>query len=220
MKVNDFLNPGAGIMLILVFWLGFRNFELTQESNHLNDHTLSLIQDSTAFEKRISQMGDSISIQRETLLSETQSKKVLEKEYQELKKIAQNTKVITQTEIKKVFIPVHDTVRIMERPEGLFMKLPQSFSDSTAHFQFNSTLNESGLTINSLTIPNKTSVSIGMRKESFFRKAEPVVLVSHSNPYVSTVGMTNVTVDHRTPFYETKGFNIGVGFLAGFLIAK
>lgn len=220
MKLNKFLNPGSVIMLILAIWMLHRNIQLTQEQSLLNNHNLTLLQDSTAFSKRLTEKGDTIAIQEEMILSERQAQKVLKEELEYLKEVKNNVRVITKTEIKEVEIPVASDPIFIERDLDKFLKLPQSYKDSTELFSFSATVNETGLKINSLKIENRSSISIGLQKRGFFRRAEPVVTVHHSNPLIQTQGMQNVTVDLPKPFYETRTFNIGLGIAAGLLISR
>lgn len=220
MKIEKFLNPGSFIMLLLVLWLWHRNFELVDEASNIDHENVILKLDNQAFRTEASVLGDSLSIQKETILSERQARKVLEEEYAELKEVKQNTRIFTKTEIKEVIVQADVPVELAEIDSSTYMKIPASYSDSTEHYSVRAEVGKLGLQINKFSIPNETSVSVGIRKTSFFRKAEPVVLVKHSNPLVNTTGMTNVTVKYEVPFYNTRAFNIGVGFIGGYLLAK
>lgn len=218
--IQRFLNPGALIMLFVVIWMLHRNFQLTSESNNLNNRNISLIQDSTNFVTALNSKGDSIAIQGQLILSERQAKDLLQEELEVLKKVKSNTKVITKTIIKEVLIPANEENIVAVIDESEFLKLPGTFSDSTEHFSFKATVQRNGLQINKLEINNKTSVTLGLQKRGFFRKSEPVITVTHSNPLVMTTGLTNVTIENQKPFYETRGFNLGVGFLLGVAVSR
>lgn len=218
--INRFLNPGALILLLVIFWMLYRNLQLTKESGYLNNRNISLVQDSTNFVKQVNSLGDSITIQSQLILSEGQASDLLKEELETLKKVKSNTKVITKTVIKEVLVPHHPEAEVVEINQQDFLKIPSVFSDSTSHYTFSATVKKQGLQINKLQINNSTSVTLGLQKRGFFRKSEPVITVTHSNPYVMTTGMTNVTIDQKKPFYETRTFNIGVGFLLGVAVAK
>lgn len=220
MKLNRIFNPGSLIMLILAIWMLYKNLQLRQQQSLLNNYNISLIQDSTAFSREVSKLGDTLAIQSEMLLSESQAKKILSEELAYLKKVKSNVKIITKTEIKEVQIPALSEPIYIENDLDSFMKIPQSYKDSTDYFSLHATLNKSGLKINSLSIQNRSSITLGLQKRGFFKSSEPVVTVTHSNPLIKTIGMNNVTIDTSKPFYETRTFNIAVGALIGYGIAK
>jgi hypothetical protein len=220
MKIEKFINPGTAIMLLLVFWIGKKNFDLTEERSFLSQDNITLTQNQKALKKERGALGDTIAFQRETILSERQARMILEDEYAELKKIKQNTRIISEIDFIEVPVPADTELVFAEIDSSQFLKIPQTFSDSTEHYQISSTVNRLGLQINRFKIPNTTSVSVGLKKQGFLRRPEPVVLVKHSNPYVNTTGMTNITVNYDVPWYNTRLFNVGVGLAVGYAIAK
>ena len=63
-------------------------------------------------------------------------------------------------------------------------------------------------------------ITIGYKKNGWFKKPSPIVKISNENPYSRVVNMQNVVIDNPTKWYEKKGFLIGVGFLGGIVIMK
>lgn len=64
----------------------------------------------------------------------------------------------------------------------------REFSRLTKHYKIGGFVNQSGITIDSLSIPNTLSFVIGKRKTGFFKSEYRIEAVS-SNPYVQTTGL-------------------------------
>jgi len=220
MKINKFLNPGSGILFFLLLLLLSRSGLIRNEISALSKNNISLVQDSSQFRAVISEQGKKLVIQEQTLVSQELATQLLKKEYKKLKEVKQQAIVRTITEIRDVMVPAVQSLETVEIDSSLFLKIPAAFLDSSKKFSLSAEVNELGLKINHLKIPNTTTVSYGLEKRGFFRKSLPVLVVSHSNPLIQTSALTNFVVDEKKPFYETRAFNFGVGFMAGSFLMK
>lgn len=220
MKRDKIYIPLISVLIFAMLYLIHQNRNLVNEQDLLSHELVSLRIDSLAFQTEKGKMMDSITFQREVILSERQAADLLRKELSELKSIKQNTKITTVVEYIDRPIPAVDPVITESLPDGDYMKIPQSFKDSSAHFTLSASLLKTGLQLNSLRIQNTTSISVGMRRKSFFHRAKPVVMVSHSNPMVQTSGLTNITIQQEKSFFDSRGFNLAAGAFIMFIITR
>lgn len=220
MKLNKFLNPGSAILLFCLILLLLRYGSLNKDLYGLSNENISLSQDLTSFKKLVNDQGDSIAIQDQVIISERLAKKLIADSYEKLKAVKSQTKVVTKIELVEVPVPATSEIEIVEIDTSNFMRVPQSFALINSNFTLNASVDTLGLKINKLYIPNTTTVTCGLEKRGFFRKSQPVVVVNHSNSLLQTSGMSNVVVENRTPWYNTRGFNLAVGFAAGMAASR
>ena len=80
--------------------------------------------------------------------------------------------------------------------------------------------NQLGLVISKLEIPDSLVIVTGIKRKWFLGKTTTSIDITHSNPLVKSSDLQNFELKDKKMFYETKFFNIGVGFIAGFLLMK
>lgn len=145
---------------------------------------------------------------KELVYSKDDTLNTLRKEFSKVKMIIQ-----TQT-ITKI-----DTVLI---PFDVFV--PCDFERSGKHakkwFQFDYTVNQNGLIFTDFAIPNKQTSITGFKRKWFLGKQTYTTDITNSNPYINTVEVQTIQVVVPKRFYDTRLFNIGVGFVGGVLLAK
>ena len=82
-------------------------------------------------------------------------------------------------------------------------------------------IKKDGLQLDSLSIPNESSVTIGYKKYGFLNlKREPLVEIKNTNPYLKTNSVNNVSVKDKPNLFQRKGFWAGVGVIVGLLLHK
>ena len=162
--------------------------------------------------------GKTIAEQEQLILSQKEAISLGLIEIENLKKVKSQVKFVTNTKIDSVVINFTDTVEIIKRDSITYVPVPQLFKMSDKWFNFNATLNKKGLVIDSLLFINKFDVTIGYKKRSIFRQAEPIVLLKNHSPYTNTIEMNNVIVQEEKKFYDRKGFWFGCGAFFGLLL--
>jgi len=88
------------------------------------------------------------------------------------------------------------------------------------YFQFYSTIANTGLTIDSLKIPNESRIVIGERKDGFFKAKKMVVDVVNSSPYIVTSNISGFVYEPKKVWYERTWFHLLVGATGGVIGAK
>jgi hypothetical protein len=151
----------------------------------------------------------------------------------------------TQSQIKSIFA-TNDTLKqwlskFKEIKGGVIIKettiikevavpfdkiIPCDFKPFTANkvtkdFLFYTTIANTGLTIDSLKIPNEAKIVIGDRKEGFLNlKTKLVVDVVNSNPYIQTSNISGFVYDPKKKWYEKTWFHLAVGGAIGVIGTK
>lgn len=87
-------------------------------------------------------------------------------------------------------------------------------------YSFTYTSDQKGFKIDSLLLPNSTSVIIGTKRKWFLGKETLTTEVTHTNPYVATTQLTSAEVLHAAPLYKKWYIWLGIGLAGGVLLAK
>jgi hypothetical protein len=88
----------------------------------------------------------------------------------------------------------------------------------TKDYLFYTTVANTGLTIDSLKIPNESRIIIGDRREGFLKlKTSLVVDVNNSNPYIQTSNISGYIYEPKKKWYEKMWVNFAVGAGVGFV---
>lgn len=88
----------------------------------------------------------------------------------------------------------------------------------TKDFMFYTTVANTGLTIDSLKIPNEAKIIIGDRREGFLKlKSSLVVDVNNTNPYIQTSNISGYIYEPKKKWYERMWVNFAVGAGVGFV---
>jgi hypothetical protein len=86
--------------------------------------------------------------------------------------------------------------------------------DST-HFKIDGRITNQGLTLNSLRFPNRMSLTIGYKKDKWWKRKERVATVTNTNPYIGVQGISSFTIKEDRKWYQKWWVKIGAGFIAG-----
>lgn len=121
-------------------------------------------------------------------------------------KVIVQTRLITK--IDTLFVETTDTIKVSEE-----LNLP--FSKTTDLYSISGKIRKNGIQFDSLAIPSKITWSLGTDKKGLFKRSESVVRVSSDNPLVKIRGMDNYVVKNNPKWYQSNGFWLGAGFLAG-----
>lgn len=184
-------------------------YTLTLRAN-LNDYkrqVKKLDLQQTEFITMVDKQGLLISEQEQIILSQKDAIEMNLLEIENLKKVNSQVSVVTQTIVDSVFIPFQsDTLKNF----GLYDKW----------YGLSGIVENRGVKLDSIYFNNDMRITIGYKKNGWFKKPSPIVKIKNENPYSRVVNMQNVVIDNPTKWYEKKGFLIGVGLLGGIVIMK
>lgn len=121
--------------------------------------------------------------------------------------VKQSTRIVTITQIDTIAIALHDTIPCPEFK-------PIAFNVDSVHYSIAGLVSKHSITISKINLPDSTYV-ITATKPHFFRKDEYLVTVKHSNPYIKTIGLTNLTVIENKKWWQNGWLKIGASFVAG-----
>jgi hypothetical protein len=95
---------------------------------------------------------------------------------------------------------------------------PFSANKINKDFQFYTKVSNTGLTIDSLKIPNESKIVIGEKREGFLKlKTKLVVDVNNSNPYIVTSNISGYVYEPKKKWYEKMWANFAIGVGAGYI---
>lgn len=135
---------------------------------------------------------------------------------------------VTIIEKQVPFIPDGwaDTSGLVRDENGVVIRrdsiaVPTRFQLNEKWFNIDGYVRRDGLKIDSLSIPNKTTVTIGYEKSGFLNLSKnAVVKVKNENPYVNVSGLDNIVIKKKKKFWQNPLFHIGVGVVAGYYLNK
>ena len=189
------------VFFVLIFGFGYsQHRSIAQYKSQLQKFQL----ENQGFQQDIDKNGNTIIEQEQIILSQKDAIAHGLLEIDRLKKVQSQVNVITTTIIDTVVVSHTDTV--VEYINGnAFLKLPHTYNYQTEFLSFDALIQTDGLTLNSLKLDNK-------------RKDLPVIELKHSNPYIKTVGVTNVVVEESKNPLKDKRVWGGLGFLLGLIV--
>ena len=95
---------------------------------------------------------------------------------------------------------------------------PFSANKINKDFLFYTTIANTGLTIDSLKIPNESKIVIGEKREGILKlKTKLVVDVNNSNPYIVTSNISGYVYEPKKKWYEKMWANFAIGVGAGYI---
>jgi hypothetical protein len=128
----------------------------------------------------------------------------------EFKEIQGAVTIRETTIVKEIAVP-------FDRPIPCDFK-PFKSNKISKDFEFYTTIANTGLTIDSLKIPNEAKILIGEKKEGFLNlKTKLVVDVNNSNPYIKTTNISGYVYEPKKKWYEKMWVNFAIGFGAGYI---
>ena len=201
------------LFFVLIFGFGYsQQRSISNYKNQLKKFQL----ENQSFQEEIDNNGNTIIEQEQIILSQKDAIAHGLLEIDRLKKVQSQVNIITTTIIDTVLVSHTDTV--VEYINGdAFLKLPHVYNYNTEFLSFNALIKKDGFTLNNLKLDNKTTISVGFKGQGLFKPDLAVVELKHSNPYIKTVGVTNVVVEEKNPLKDKRLWG-GFGFLLGLII--
>ncbi|MDV6169535.1 hypothetical protein R1T16_13955 [Flavobacterium sp. DG1-102-2] len=87
-------------------------------------------------------------------------------------------------------------------------------------FRFNYTSDQKGFKVDSLFIPNQSTVITGIKRKWLLGRETIVTEISNSNPYMSIKDIKSVEVINPDPFYKKWYLWLACGLASGLLISR
>ena len=88
----------------------------------------------------------------------------------------------------------------------------------TKDFEFYTTVANTGLTIDSLKIPNESKIVIGQKRSGLLGlKSEMVIDINNTNPYIQTSNISGYVYEPEKRWYEKFWVNLAIGAGVGYI---
>jgi hypothetical protein len=128
----------------------------------------------------------------------------------QFKEIKGGVVVRETTIVKEVAVP-------FDRPIPCDFK-PFKTNKINKDFEFYTTISNTGLTIDSLKIPNESKILIGEKREGLLNlKTKLSIDVNNSNPYIKTSNISGFLYEPKKKWYEKMWVNFAIGFGTGYI---
>jgi hypothetical protein len=228
-KLNRVIYVLLFIVIIVLLW---RSCESERDRSKL----ISQLGDYRLKEKvfNVERLKDSstLATQSQTILSQKEAIELglleLEKSMKEVQSQVKQKSTTTIIEKQVPFIPdgYVDTIGIVRGDNGEVVRrdsiaVPTRFKLNEKWFNVDGLVKKDGLVIDSLTIPNKTIVTVGYKKAGFLNLSkDAVVQVKNENPYVNVTGLDNIVIKKKKKIWQNPLVHIGVGVVLGYYITK
>lgn len=225
------INTWRFISILLVVVVIFSMRECNINEVQLGDFHVKMkdYEDKTmAYQITVNEQGETISTQKVMLIARD---KTIEEELLKNSNLSEvNTQIKLQSELNKgnfvanysntdtSFVFVTDTVT-------KYIKVGTEFTHNEEWFRVAGNVGGLGIEFDTVLFKNNLTLNIGYKKKkglkNLFKEKEMVIEGINSNPYLSTVGMQNITFEKpKKKWYETRAFATGIGVVAGILIMK
>jgi hypothetical protein len=208
------------VCLTLVFILVSQLLSTNAKLNDFKKQVIKFKDGEQYFIQKLNNNGERIAEQDQIILSQKDAIANNLLVIEDLKKVKSQVTIKTITKIDSIFVPIIDTVdRIVFDGQGLaFLKLPTKFGIEEEWYSLYSTINNKGMWIDSLSLYNRQTITLGLKSNGIFKSPTPTVTVKNENPFVDVNSLKNVVIKNDTRFYDKKGFWYGIGVGTGILI--
>ncbi len=229
--MKEFVNK-HGLKIALVFLLlslGLLSYQyclsVKQFNNEKKDYQKIIDGSAAAFKIEKTKLGETIAKQEQLILTTEQALNTVisEKELKDLqiKKLQAQLKAITTTAVTNLPVPFDSsTVVVINKPEDVvsgvkYLKVPAPFKKENEWLKIQGNVEETGLKFDTIAFINKPSFTIGVVHEKgirrLFKRPKKSIIFKDENPYVSITGMSNVIIEEKPKWYQTKLFWFGTG---------
>ena len=231
---NKLIYIGAIILILLLVWKGC---QLKKEHDNLIMQLSEYKLGEKAFKKKILDDSSTIATQTQTIMSQDEAIKLgLLKLDRDIKKVQSQVRQGQTINIDSVPIPFlpnnfadtsgwmakikkGDSSRaVLDSLLAHSIIIPKSFSVKDKWYSIDGKVQREGLLLDSLTINNESSVTVGWKKSFLGLKSEPLVEIKNTNPYLSVTKMSNVVIKKKKGLLQNPIFWTGLGVLGGVMI--
>jgi hypothetical protein len=207
-KVIDYLMP------LLVLILGLFLLQKCGENNRLENNLQVEIDNVRTYKDKNGEL-----IEYNDVISTKY--KDLELYNEELKNEIENMKIknpeviirtTTELRVDTVYVEFTDTL-----PCDDFVK---NIEIDSAWYNIGMTLTKESLTIDSMSFPNESIITVGEKKNGIFKKNEYIVAVKNSNPHIQTDTLETYSFKKDRKFFERPSVLISGGAILMFAVMK
>lgn len=117
----------------------------------------------------------------------------------------------TFTRYDTLNIVYHDSVPCIFRRNGMVEK---------PWYRFHYTANQKGITLDSLSFPNTTTIITGTKRKWFLGKETVFTEVTNTNPHIKVTALMAAEVSLPVPIYKKWYVWLGMGLAGGFLLVR
>jgi hypothetical protein len=228
-KFNRIVYIVLAIIIIVLLWRGCeQERDRSKLISELGEYRLK----EKVFEVQRLKDSSTLATQTQTIMTQKEAISLglleLEKTMKEVQSQVKQKSTTTIIEKQIPFIPdgYADTTGIVRNESGEVIRrdsiaVPTRFKLNEKWFNIDGLVKRDGLVIDSLTIPNKTIVTIGYKKAGFLNLSkDAVVQVKNENPYVNVTGLDNIVIKKKKKIWQNPLVHIGVGVVLGYYITK
>jgi hypothetical protein len=223
---NDIVTIKNIIIAILILLLGISGCSVWsnyKKLKHYEKQVNKLTIEGQSFNTIRTETGKLLAEQEQIILTQKQAIDNGWVAYLKLKKLQSHVKVKTVTQLDSIFIPYtkdsivmkYDTVYVDTTKHFHSIKVPRKFSILDEYYAIGGRVKKEGVVVDSLKIFNTMNVNIGLKSQGFFKRPKPIVMVDYDNPYVNTLGLSNIIIKDEKKFYDRKFFWFGLGLVSG-----
>lgn len=235
---HKLLNVALAFIILILLWKGC---ELKSEKEDLVNQVSNYQLGEKAFKKKVQDDSSTIATQTQTIMTQGDAIKLgLLKLEGEIKQVQSQVKESQEVIIKKVLVP-YIPDNYIDTTKGWYASLksgqitkslvdslmfhslvvPRGFKKDDKWFTIDGVVRKDGVMIDSIKVPNESSVTIGYKKSGFLNLGRtPIVEIKNTNPYIDLKKVSNIVTKKNKGIFNTKGFWIGVGVVGGILIQK
>lgn len=223
------------VLAIIVIVLLYKGCEMKKDRDNLLTQMNTLREGEKVFKTKILQDSSTLATQTQTILTQDEAIRLgLLKLEGDIKKVESQVIETTELAYNNVGVPYIpdgyvDTLKWLKNyKNGDTSKatydsiinnsviVPKSFGIDTKWYSINGKVKKDGLLIDSMKIPNETSVTIGYKKHGFLNlKSDPLVEVKNTNPYLRVSKMSNVVIKPNKNIFKSRLFWMGIGIFGG-----
>lgn len=228
-KINRIVYLVLAIIILVLLWRGCeQERDRSKLISELGDYRLK----EKVFEVQRLKDSSTLATQNQTIMTQKEAISLglleLEKTMKEVQSQVKQKSTTTIIEKQVPFIPdgYADTSGIVRNESGDVIRrdsiaVPTRFKLNEKWFNIDGLVKREGLVIDSLTIPNKTIVTIGYKKAGFLNLSkDAVVQVKNENPYVNVTGLDNIVIKKKKKIWQNPLVHVGVGVVLGYYITK
>ena len=206
------------LAIIFLVWDGCsKDAQLSAYRNKMNKFRLK----EQVFEETIDKNGKRIANQEQLILSQKDALANDILMLNDFNKVQSQVQLSTRTQIDSVFIPFEV---IKNDTQVVYQCVDRKFKLVTDEYGIFGLTKQEGVLLDSLYFDGGLAITIGTKSAGFLKKAEPVVEVKYTNPYIKTKSMQNVIIQEDLKWYNRKrnwfGIGIGFGLVGTYLIMK
>lgn len=217
-RLNNTLLVVFGLIIVYLVWQLYNGqVRLNSFKNEISKLDVS----NQYFKETLSSDSIKIASQKQIILSQKDAIRLGVLEVDNLKKVKSQVRTITKIKLDSVFIAFKDTLLLTDTIYNVgVIKVPKRFEYNQPYFNIQGIILQNNLLIDSLKLHNDMKLTIGNKRNGIFKKSTPIVKLTNTNPYMTTLDMNNVIIQKDKKFFDRKVFWCGVGVLGTLIILK